>query len=90
MQRTRLVTPLSARLEAILALIAPCRVLVDVGTDHALLPIAAVERGVAARAIASDLRAAPLCSARPSILASPVRERVLLLREGPAAPKLRP
>jgi tRNA (adenine22-N1)-methyltransferase len=75
------VTPLSRRLEAILGLLSPCRVLVDVGTDHALLPIAAVERGVAARAIASDLRAAPLRTARDGILASSARERVHLLRE---------
>lgn len=63
-----------------LALLGPCRVLVDVGTDHALLPIAAVERGIAARAIASDLREAPLRAARQSVLASMARERVLLLR----------
>jgi tRNA (adenine22-N1)-methyltransferase len=62
-------------------LLEPCRTLVDVGTDHALLPIAAVERGIAARAIASDLRAAPLRAARSSILGSPARDRVLLLRE---------
>jgi tRNA (adenine22-N1)-methyltransferase len=64
-----------------LALLRPCRVLVDVGTDHALLPIAAVERGIAARAIASDLRAAPLRAARQSVLSSKARERLLLLRE---------
>jgi tRNA (adenine22-N1)-methyltransferase len=64
-----------------LALLGPCRVLVDVGTDHALLPIAAVERGVAARAIASDLREAPLRAARQSVLSSLARERLLLLRE---------
>ena len=64
-----------------LTLLGPCRVLVDVGTDHALLPIAAVERGVAARAIASDLREAPLRAARQNVLSSLARERVLLLRE---------
>lgn len=74
-------TPLSARLEAVLELLSPCRVLVDVGTDHALVPVAAVERGIAARAIASDLRDAPLLSARHGIRASPAADRILILRE---------
>jgi len=74
-------TPLSARLEAVLALLDPCRMLVDVGTDHALIPLAAVERGLAQRALASDLRIAPLRAARRRIRASSVAKRVLLLRE---------
>jgi tRNA (adenine22-N1)-methyltransferase len=73
--------PLSARLEAILALLSPCRILVDVGTDHALIPVAAVERGIAQRAIASDLREAPLRTARDSIRASAAADRILILRE---------
>jgi tRNA (adenine22-N1)-methyltransferase len=73
--------PLSVRLEAILALLSPCRVLVDVGTDHGLIPVAAVERGIATRAIASDLRAAPLRSAREGIRNSKACDRILILRE---------
>ncbi|HEX6244595.1 MAG TPA: class I SAM-dependent methyltransferase [Polyangiales bacterium] len=74
-------TALSLRLEAMLAMLDPCRVLVDVGTDHALLPIAAVERGIAARAIASDLREPPLRAARRTLRSSKARDRLLLLRE---------
>lgn len=58
---------LSARLEAILSLLSPCALLADVGTDHGLIPIAAVQRGIAQRAIAADLRAAPLQVARQNI-----------------------
>lgn len=72
--------PLSARLETLLAQLAPCRMLVDIGTDHALIPIAAVERGIAARAVAADLRVAPLLRARRNIAAAAVSERVFLLR----------
>jgi tRNA A22 N-methylase/ubiquinone/menaquinone biosynthesis C-methylase UbiE len=58
---------LSRRLEGVLGLLRPCALLADVGTDHALLPVAAVSRGVARRAIAADLREAPLSGARAHI-----------------------
>ena len=60
-------TPLSARLETVLLLVRPCGVLADVGTDHGFIPVAAVQRGLAQRAIAADLRAAPLLGARRHI-----------------------
>jgi tRNA (adenine22-N1)-methyltransferase len=72
---------LPPRLEAILALLSPCRMLVDVGTDHGLVPLAAVRRGIAERAIASDLRRAPLRTARLNVARSPVSDRVSIVRE---------
>ncbi len=72
--------PLTARLETLLALLAPCRTLVDVGTDHGLIPIAAVERGIAERAVAADLRVAPLLRARQNIASAAASERVFVLR----------
>jgi tRNA (adenine22-N1)-methyltransferase len=57
------VTNLPDRLEALLGLLQPCRLLADIGTDHGLLPIAAVQRGLAAAAIGID-REAPLARAR--------------------------
>ncbi len=72
---------LSARLEAIFELLLPCRMLVDVGADHGIVPIAAVGRGIAERAIASDLRRAPLQRARRNIARAQLSERVSLLRE---------
>jgi tRNA (adenine22-N1)-methyltransferase len=71
---------LSPRLEAILALLSTCRLLVDVGTDHGLIPLAAVRRGIAQRAIASDLRMAPLRGARRNAARSPVADRVSIVR----------
>ena len=71
---------LPARLEAILALLSPCRMLVDVGTEHALVPLAAVRRGIAERAIASDLRRAPLRAALRNVARSPVGDRVSIVR----------
>ncbi len=54
--------------------------LADVGTDHALLPVAAVCRGVAKRAIAADLREAPLANARAHIERMGVADRVVAVR----------
>jgi tRNA (adenine22-N1)-methyltransferase len=67
---------LSRRLECVLTLVPRCVVLADIGTDHAQLPVAAVCRGVAERAIAADLRDAPLQGARAHIDRSGVADRV--------------
>ncbi|HKO91388.1 MAG TPA: class I SAM-dependent methyltransferase [Polyangiaceae bacterium] len=71
---------LSRRLECLLELLRPCALLADVGTDHALLPVAAVARGLAERAIAVDLRAAPLVGARANIERSGLSQRVSAVR----------
>jgi tRNA (adenine22-N1)-methyltransferase len=71
---------LSRRLEAVLGLIRPCALLVDVGTDHALLPVAAVRRGIAERAIAADLREAPLLGARAHIARMGAAPRVVTVK----------
>ena len=71
---------LSERLEAVVAALSPCQLLADVGTDHGLVPIAAVVRGIAARAIAADLRAAPLAGAQRTIERAGVEGRVTTLR----------
>jgi len=67
----------SRRLECLLELVGSCRLLADVGTDHGLLPVAAVWRGLARRAIAVDLREAPLAGARALIARSGVADRVV-------------
>lgn len=71
---------LSERLEAVISALSPCELLADVGTDHGLVPIAAVVRGIAARAIAADLRAAPLAGAQRTIERAGLAERVRVLR----------
>jgi tRNA (adenine22-N1)-methyltransferase len=71
---------LSRRLECVLELVRPCTLLADVGTDHALLPIAAVCRDTATRALAADLREAPLWGARAHIEAAGVADRVVAVR----------
>lgn len=73
-------TPLSTRLETVLQLLLPCAVLADVGTDHGLLPVSAVRRRIAERAIAVDLHAAPLDAARRHIERMGVADRVTLVQ----------
>jgi tRNA A22 N-methylase len=54
--------------------------LADVGTDHGLIPIAAVQRGIAERAVAADLRLAPLRLAQKNITSASLADRVVMLR----------
>jgi len=80
---------LSRRLQAIFDLVPPVEVVADIGTDHALLPITLVQRGVSLRAIASDLKPGPLERAREQVQkAGLVAQIDLRLGEGlsPLAP----
>ncbi len=51
---------LSKRLELVASMVPEKSRVADVGTDHGYIPIALVERGIAVRAIAMDLRPGPL------------------------------
>ncbi len=77
---------LSRRLEALLDLSGPSTCLADVGTDHALLPAHAVLRGLAARAIAVDVLAAPLVHARATLARLGLTERVTVVQGDGFAP----
>lgn len=80
MGRPNFVPALKSRFEALLQLLVPCRLLADVGTDHALVPAHAVLRGLAESALAVDLRAAPLHAAARRLSALGVGERVRLIQ----------
>lgn len=58
---------LSKRLTAAAALVNPCRVLADIGTDHGYVPIYLVEQGKIHRAIAMDINRGPLQRAQEHI-----------------------
>ena len=78
--------PMSARLDAILSLLLPCRELADVCSDHGLVPVVAVLRGLAQRAVCADLRAAPLEVARQNIARAALADRVIVLQGDGLAP----
>lgn len=55
---------LSPRLKKIAELVPKCETFLDIGTDHAYLPVYLINSGICRRAIASDLREGPLMRAK--------------------------
>jgi len=70
---------LSKRLETCLAFIEEGARLYDVGTDHALLPIAAVQRKRAEHVVALDNKQGPLAQAKRNVAAAGLSARIRLL-----------
>ncbi len=71
-------TRLSRRLHAAFLLVRECECVADIGTDHALLPIALVKSGKVKSAIASDINAGPLESARENITREGLTDKIKL------------
>lgn len=73
----------SSRIQKLWELAGNCRVLGDVGTDHALVPIYMIENGMCEKAIASDINKGPLRKASDNIRRTGLRARIdLRLGEG--------
>lgn len=58
---------LEGRLKAIADNVPVCGTVVDIGSDHAFLPIYLVKKGICAKAIATDVRKGPLNAAHRNI-----------------------
>lgn len=69
---------LNPRLETVAALVRPRVRFVDIGTDHAYLPIALLLRGAVTSAVAADLREGPLAHARQNAVNYGVTDRLQL------------
>ncbi|MBR4544077.1 MAG: SAM-dependent methyltransferase [Lachnospiraceae bacterium] len=67
---------LSERMEAVLGLAGKGRCIADIGCDHALLSMAAVQRGLYDGALAMDLREGPLEAAKKNILETGFSDRI--------------
>lgn len=70
---------LSKRLETIASMVPKTTqegAVADVGTDHGFIPIWLVEHGIAARAIAMDVRKGPLARAREHICEHHLEEKI--------------
>lgn len=67
---------MNKRLELISEMIPPGVGFVDVGTDHGYLPVYMAQRGYRGNIIASDLRPAPLATARETALSAGVYDRI--------------
>jgi len=59
---------LKGRLRLVADMVPSCRIVSDVGTDHAYVPIFLIEREVCKKAIATDVRTGPIDKARKNIL----------------------
>ena len=80
---------LSERMRAMLDLAPECAVMADIGSDHALLPIAFIRAGKALRAIASDISEKSLQKAVRNI-GTHGMESTIELRTGDGLSVLRP
>lgn len=72
---------LSKRLTQILDKIPPGSRLADIGSDHALLPVAAVESGAAIQAIAGEVNLGPYDAAVKQVMESGMKD-VISVRRG--------
>jgi len=57
-------------------MVRPCECICDIGTDHAYIPIDLITRGVAARAIASDINKGPCKRAEENIAKHGLQEKI--------------
>ena len=71
---------LSKRMEAIVSLVTGGGPVVDVGCDHAYLPIALIERGICTSAQACDVRRGPLGHAAANVAEAGLTGRICLIR----------
>jgi tRNA (adenine22-N1)-methyltransferase len=78
-----------ARLAAIADLVPPCETLIDVGTDHAYLPVLVTSVGKARKAIAGDIVEGP-CEAARKTVALYHKSDVIEVRQGSGLTVARP
>lgn len=71
---------LDSRLRTALKYLREGKTLADIGTDHAYLPIYAVENGFSARAVASDINEGPTERARQNVAESGLSDRIAVIR----------
>lgn len=77
------------RLEAVAALVPPCRTLADIGTDHAYLPVLLLQEGKINRAIAGDVVPGPCEAARHTVRQFHLENRITV-RQGSGLTVLAP
>ncbi len=80
---------LDARLRCIADLVRPGNRLIDIGSDHAHLPVSLVREGRCPSAIATDVREGPLRNARQNVEAADLAARIEL-RLGDGLQPIRP
>ncbi|MHB8963203.1 MAG: class I SAM-dependent methyltransferase, partial [Saccharofermentanales bacterium] len=72
---------LSARLSVVAGAVPSCSTLIDIGTDHAFIPIWCLLNGICDTAVASDIRQGPLDAAKRNALRYRVSDRISFIKE---------
>lgn len=67
---------LSLRLQTVAGLVPPCARLIDIGTDHAWLPISLLMQNRCQSALAIDVRPGPLAIAKRNIRSAGLTDRI--------------
>lgn len=67
---------LTPRLQCVADCIEKCNILADVGTDHAYIPIYAIQQGIAEKAIAGDVVKGPLKIAADNIKSHGLEDKI--------------
>lgn len=67
---------LTPRLQCVADCVKKCNLLADIGTDHAYIPIYTVQKGIASKAIASDVVKGPLKIAADNIKSHGLEDRI--------------
>lgn len=73
---------ISKRLKECAKFVSPYRLVADVGTDHALLPIYLIKENIADEVIASDVRPGPLSFAKKNIMGEGIKNIEVVLSDG--------
>ena len=68
---------LSARLNAVAALVGPYQKVADIGSDHAYLPVCLAQDGRISFAVAGEIMPGPLAAARRTIVDASMEEKVM-------------
>lgn len=66
----------SKRMETVISMVTKGNRVADIGTDHGYVPIALVQRNIASKAIAMDVRKGPLQKAEANLAAYQMKEKI--------------
>ena len=80
---------LSKRLQAVAAMVAPCKSLADIGSDHAYLPVHLIGSGTVSFVVAGEVKPGPLAAAMHTVAAAGMEDRISV-RKGDGLQVLQP
>lgn len=67
---------LSLRMKQVAGMVEPCKTVADIGCDHGYISIYLIQQGIAAKALAMDVRKGPLSRAKQHISRNHLEDRI--------------